>query len=535
MSKNNYNNQIYKMYEEETIKNKKLSLKYEKLRWEVEDLRYNNKKLKFTLDNINSLKDKEINDKMKKEIEPLLNKINSLTKELKSAYNEIERLKTELETKNYNIDKLECKANKNSSNSGITTSKEIGVKHIKKGANTYNHRKKSKAKSGGQIGHIGKTLTKEKLLAKVKENNIKTKTIIHYINGNSNKKDIVKYKIGMNVKLYVEEHIFKSTPKSTKKLPKEFYSDVTYNDELKSLVVTLGNYYSLGYSKVKEILYDFSAGIVDISEGTIDNIYEDFSNKSLDTINNITTNILNGKYQHTDETTTKENGKDSYYRGYANNINVLYKYHHHKGDTPIEEDNILNNYYGTIISDHDVGIFKYGTNNQDCVIHIGRYCIEANQNVYETSWQMKLYEFLLRCERTRKLAILFGMEKFEQKDLENIEIEYDKILELGKQENNNINSKFWKAKEDALLNRLIKYKDSVLFYLHDFSIPYDNNFMERCLRMIKGKTKVSGGFRSARGGERFGYIMSIIKTAKLRKLNPFDCIKRIFKGEVLFA
>lgn len=47
MSKNNYNNQIYKMYEEETIKNKKLSLKYEKLRWEVEDLRYNNKKLKF--------------------------------------------------------------------------------------------------------------------------------------------------------------------------------------------------------------------------------------------------------------------------------------------------------------------------------------------------------------------------------------------------------------------------------------------------------------------------------------------------------
>ncbi len=53
--------------------------------------------------------------------------------------------------------------------------------------------------------------------------------------------------------------------------------------------------------------------------------------------------------------------------------------------------------------------------------------------------------------------------------------------------------------------------------------------------MIKGKTKVSGGFRSTRGGERFGYIMSVIKTAKLRKLNPLDCIKQIFRGEVLFA
>ena len=59
--------------------------------------------------------------------------------------------------------------------------------------------------------------------------------------------------------------------------------------------------------------------------------------------------------------------------------------------------------------------------------------------------------------------------------------------------------------------------------------------MERLLRMIKGKTKVSGGFRSTKGGERFGKIMSVIKTAKLRKLNPFDCITKIYEGKTLFA
>ncbi len=42
--------------------------------------------------------------------------------------------------------------------------------------------------------------------------------------------------------------------------------------------------------------------------------------------------------------------------------------------------------------------------------------------------------------------------------------------------------------------------------------------------MIKGKTKVSGGFRSSKGGKRFGNIMSIIKTARLRRLDPFTCI-----------
>lgn len=104
----------------------------------------------------------------------------------------------------------------------------------------------------------------------------------------------------------------------------------------------------MGYNKVKEILNDFSRGIINISEGTIDNIYEEFFNKSDGTINNIIINLCNGKYEHTDETTTKENGKEVYYRGYANNSNVLYKYHHHKGDTPIKEDGILTNYFGAI-------------------------------------------------------------------------------------------------------------------------------------------------------------------------------------------
>ena len=75
----------------------------------------------------------------------------------------------------------------------------------------------------------------------------------------------------------------------------------------------------------------------------------------------------------------------------------------------------------------------------------------------------------------------------------------------------------------------------MLFYIYDFTVPYDNNFIERALRMIKSKTKVSGGFRSRKGAIRFGQAMSIIKTAKLRNLNPFESIKAIFEGKALFA
>lgn len=533
--KPNYKNSLYDMYVCEYQKNIKLQKEIKELKLEIKNLIYEIEKLK---NNYN----KDLENAINKIAEPLLEKIAKLESQLEASNKEIDRLKNELLKrqenefhKEYEIDKLTNQVNKDSTNSGIPTSKEIKKTKKKTGTNTYNHREKKSKKNGGQFGHKGETLTKEKLLTKVKENNINVKQIIHHIKGDNKQKDVIKYKIGMNVELYVEEHIFKHTPKSKDVLPKEYYSDVTYTNDLKALVVTLGNYYSLSYSKVKEIFYDFSNGIINISEGTIDNVYEEFSIKTEDTINNITNNILNGKYQHTDETTTKENGKDTYYRGYANNTNVLYKYHHRKGDKPIQEDNILTNFFGTIVSDHEVGIFKYGLKNQDCVIHTGRYCIEAEQNVYETWWQMELYRFLLKLEKERKILVKFGKNSFTREEIKTIENEYDMILENAKEQNQAISSTYWKEKENTLLNRLIKYKNTTLLFIHDFELPYDNNHMERLLRMIKGKTKVSGGFRSTKGGERFGKIMSVIKTAKLRKLNPLDCITKIYEGKALFA
>ncbi len=523
--KNKYNNEIYKLYEEEVNKNKKLISKNNYLKLEIALLTEDNKR-----------KDNNINNSVEKAIKQYKEKIINLKEELSKAHNEIDRLKkyiTNLEDKNYKIDKLTNQVNKDSSNSNIPTSKELRKK-IKR-TNTYNHREKSVKTNGGQPNHLGKTLTKNKVEQMIKDKNMKIIEIKHHIYGNKNKENTIKYKIGVNVEPYVEKHIFIYNEKYPNNMPKEFYSDVTYSNDIKTIITMLGNYCSLSYQKIQELISFLSNDVINISEGSIDNFYNVCSINSEPTLNNITNNILNGKYQHTDETVTSESGKDTYYRGYANSKNVIYKYHHHKGDKPIQEDNILPNYYGTIISDHDTGIFKYGTNNQDCVIHIGRYCKEGYQNVYETNWQMDFYYFLLRIEKNRKILEKFGKKEFTKKEIECIENEYDKILERALEENKKIESTYWKEKEIALYNRLVKYKSSVLFYIYDFSISYDNNFMERNLRMIKNKTKMSGGFRSNNGGERFGNIMSVIKTAIIRKMNPYECIKQIFEGKELFA
>ena len=128
----------------------------------------------------------------------------------------------------------------------------------------------------------------------------------------------------------------------------------------------------------------------------------------------------------------------------------------------------------------------------------------------------------------------YGLKEFSKDKLNEYEKKYDSILENAKIENENISSTYYKDKANTLLNRLIKYKHNHLLFINDFVIKFDNNSMERDLRMLKIKTKVSGGFRSINGAKNYADAMSIIKTSIKRSINPFNSIMNIFKNQVLF-
>ena len=155
-----YNNNLYQMYEEEYNRNIKLSK-------EIKELKLNNTNIQYEL------------KRFKKNIK--------LKEELEKAHQEIERLKKQIMQKEnkdkYTIDKLTNQVNKNSTNSSIPTSKEMSFKKEKTGPNTYNHREKSTKKTGGQVGHKGKTLTKNDIEEKIKNGDVKAVEIIHHIKG----------------------------------------------------------------------------------------------------------------------------------------------------------------------------------------------------------------------------------------------------------------------------------------------------------------------------------------------------------------
>ena len=209
--------------------------------------------------------------------------------------------------------------------------------------------------------------------------------------------------------------------------------------------------------------------------------------------------------------------------------------HPNKRHDPIKADGILTKYLGGIMGDHDTTLYKYGTKRYECNIHVGRYLQEIIKLVPDVKWVHNMKTLLFKMKATREVAIEFGCTHFIQEKLNEYNLEFNEVLESSLLEDKNIKSKTFRGKAEKLRRRLLKYKMNRIYFIYDFEVPFDNNLSESDIRIFKINTKVSGGFRSLKGAQYFADALSVIKTAKKRKMNPTKVIESIFNNQALFS
>ena len=86
------------------------------------------------------------------------------------------------------------------------------------------------------------------------------------------------------------------------------------------------------------------------------------------------------------------------------------------------------------------------------------------------------------------------------------------------------------SKPRNLLLRLSERRRSVLAFMYDLRVPFDNNQAERDLRMMKVLQKISGTFRSQDGAEAFCRIRGYISTICKNGVRVIDALSSVFEG-----
>ena len=481
------------------------------------------------------------NGQIFKQLEDVIKKCDNLSQEIKNCKKEhkkeIDRLKEEhrkeVEKLNKRIDELEEENDilkgksieKNSSNSNVAPSKDE--------YKIQNHREKSLKKQGGQKGRKGKTLTIEEV-EKLKNNKDVEFIEEHYRNPNSNKTTI-KYIMDVKAKVVVRKiYIHGKKEEKMKEIPEKYKntSTVIYGENIKALVGVMYAQEVIAIDRMSEFIGILSDNKIKVSHGSLCNWVHELSQKCKKSKKKLKKAIKGCKIISTDLTVTSLKGKQAYSRNYSNELVTVFEASRSKRIHEIKKQNILTNFKGYIMHDHDTGLYNFGIRRRhlECWIHLGRELKYFDEYI-KNSWSKELWNYAWNINKKRKENKEKNIMQFTSEEIIEYEAKYDEIVKKGFEENQKTKSKYLKAKEKAVLNRLEKYKINYINFIYDFDLPFDDNLSERDLRPIKIKKKISGCHRSFEGLKEYCNIRTIISTCIKQEKSYFEFFKNILNNK----
>ena len=420
--------------------------------------------------------------------------------------------------------RLKSIINNDSSNSSLPPSAD---QKGGKPANTYNGRIKSGRKGGAQKGHKGTTLTKEDVEEKLQKGTWKHE--IRTIGDAAGRPYVTKYVVDLEVTPKITEIRIYAGKDGQFHIPAEYRSDVIYGPDVKALAATLYSEGVMSNDRIAAFLNAASGEELELSEGSIYGFCRKLSETAQESIQHLEAHMLNQEVVATDATVVSVNGKQAGIRNFSIEDTVLYRAMKSKSLQALEKLEFLMHYTGILVHDHETALYHFGTGHGECNVHLLRY-LKKNTEETGNEWSKEMSGLLNRMNRERKSLQKEGKSAFGEEAITAYEREYAELIRKGREENRKTLHRYAKKDENTLLNRMEKYQENHLLFLHNFSVPFDNNMSERDLRKAKNRQKMAGGFRKESGNEMYCAILTIVETLKRRKMGLIENLKKLFMG-----
>ena len=238
---------------------------------------------------------------------------------------------------------------------------------------------------------------------------------------------------------------------------------------------------------------------------------------------------------HVDESGARVAGKLHWLHSAGNTHATLYGIHPKRGSVGMDALGVLPDRTDWCVHDGWKAYFTYPVRHALCNAHHLRELTFIHER-YHQQWAADLRHWLCRIKTSVDHARQSGHSALPLDQTAYFRLKYDRLLDTAEREIDappaaTVGRAPKHSPPTNLLNRLRDGTTQVLAFMTDFSVPFDNNAAERDIRMVKVQQKISGGFRSLLGAQRFCTVRSYLATARKNGQSALAVLTRALRAD----
>jgi transposase len=320
--------------------------------------------------------------------------------------------------------------------------------------------------------------------------------------------------------------------------PSEVTQNVQYGPQVKALSVYLHQHHLLPFVRLTQVLEDLLG--TSPAAGTIVRWLQEAATRVVEPVEQIKTQLRQSDVVHCDETGLYIAGTRVWLHVAATPTLTCYEAYPKRGRQGTDALGILPNFVGTAVHDNWAAYARYACRHALCNVHHLRELTSLHEQ-FGQAWAGEFKAFLLAVNAQVDEAKAQGQTTLPPAQRTQIDQQYQQLVDQalsatapppagwpkGKR------GRVKKAKARNLAERFDQKRSQILAFVDDFAVPFDNNLVERDIRMVKVQQKISGCFRSWSGAHAACRLRSYLSSMHKQGHAIFALLSALFADHPL--